>query len=102
MVDPEEPGRTVYVGYGASFPQINNPGRSEDTEATTDLRCFLYPLIEFASSSAVLFLTFATSLMVCGHNSLFLDYLFIYFILFFIFCLFRATPAAYGGSQARG
>ena len=25
-----------------------------------------------------------------------------YFILFFVFCLFRATPAAYGGSQARG
>ena len=23
-----------------------------------------------------------------------------YFILFFVFCLFRATPAAYGGSQA--
>ena len=27
--------------------------------------------------------------------------LFIYFYLFTYFCLFRATPAAYGGSQAR-
>ena len=25
-----------------------------------------------------------------------------FFIFFFVFCLFRATPAAYGGSQARG
>ena len=24
------------------------------------------------------------------------------FILFFVFCLFRAAPMAYGGSQARG
>ena len=26
----------------------------------------------------------------------------VYFILFFVHCLFRAGPAAYGGSQARG
>ena len=25
-----------------------------------------------------------------------------FIILFFVFCLFRATPAAYGGSQPRG
>ena len=24
------------------------------------------------------------------------------FVLFFVFCFFRATPTAYGGSQARG
>ena len=27
---------------------------------------------------------------------------FLLFVLFFVFCLFRATPVAYGGSQARG
>ena len=25
-----------------------------------------------------------------------------YLFIYFIFCLFRATPAAYGGSQSRG
>ena len=29
-------------------------------------------------------------------------YLFIFNFLIFVFCLFRATPAAYGGSQAKG
>ena len=29
-------------------------------------------------------------------------YLFIYLFIIFVFCLFRAAPAAHGGSQARG
>ena len=30
------------------------------------------------------------------------EFILFYFILFFAFCLFRASPAAYGCSQARG
>ena len=33
------------------------------------------------------------------HNHVFISF---FFFLFFVFCLFRAIPAAYGGSQARG
>ena len=29
-------------------------------------------------------------------------FLFVCFLLFFVFCLFRAAPMAYGGSQERG
>ena len=35
------------------------------------------------------------------HNFVFI-YVFIHLFLSFVFCLFRATPEAYGGSQARG
>ena len=38
----------------------------------------------------------------CAIQQVPVDHPFLSFFVFFFFCLFRAEPAAYGGSQARG
>ena len=42
------------------------------------------------------------SIYYANTNCIVLNFHFLSFFLFFVFCLFRTTPVAYGGSQARG